>query len=329
MFSSNERFPPPKEAVYEGGRGPSSKRLAQSTSSLVRRGLFGTLEKHRSIDQGELASSSAGFKRASQLEETPYEELKKAQGKLCYICGAMTMESGTGLRHCPECRSLQLKSGMTSNAYARKHPDGHEAALRDGVVDRVGSAAGSRSSSKRSAGSSKERQFDREPLPPGMGGAFGQVVEDAVVDSGMGGSLSAFAQRRAWRRVSEAAHAEMATKTNLLPGETFVNPEDRVPIMAGYVETGFFTGDRVKTGLRLPGACPSGIGWDPINGQTNEGSVIGEGLKPGEIMVKFDAGGHSVSMKMSQLEHVKKREPKTHVERSRCRKSLVRATTVQ
>lgn len=98
--------------------------------------------------------------------------------------------------------------------------------------------------------------------------------------------------------------------------------------MAGFVNTGYSNGDRVKTALRLPGACPGGLGWDPIASQTDEGTVTGPGRVAGEIMVKFDHSGHVVSMKMSQLQHVKFKEPTTNVDRNRRRQSLVRLSTV-
>jgi len=309
------RFSIPEKRLAEGSRSAGGRRLSTSVPQLPtvnRGGIFGQLSKRTTIDGGDLArpgsssDSRSGSKRsttknASQVQETSAADLKNARGKLCFICGAETIESGKQMRQCTECRSMQLASGLTSHAYAVKNPD---ELLPNGTT--------SRQASKSAAAAQKQFEADNPQ------------------DTGAGAALNPAAARAAWRRLSIAGHAEGNTvKDSGLPQTGDVaDPDVRVPVMAGpFVNTGYYIGDRVKTTLRLPGACPSGTGWDPIQAQTDEGAVTGPGHNPGEIMVRFDAGGHICSMKMSHLAHVKVKEPQTNVARSACRKSVMTKMT--
>lgn len=308
------RFPAQKGFVAEGSRGPSVRRLVSSPGVLqpgtVQRGpLFGSLTKRRTIDDGTLSRSgsaasslrphTSGGMPESGIIAKSADEMKKAQGALCFVCGAATLESGRGLRQCPVCRSIQLAGGGMSNAFAVKHADDEPS---------------SRQSSKRVT----------EEAEAAKAGNL-----EAAVDSGTGNQLNPLLARSAWRRISQDAQAQMA-HVHGCTGQTIIAPgEEREPIMAGFVDTGYAKGDRVKTTLRLPGAIPGGVGWDPIDCQTDEGVVIGPGNKRGEIMVQFDHSGHNCSMKMGQITHVKIKEPTTNVDRSRRRKShLVRLSTI-
>jgi hypothetical protein len=175
-----------------------------------------------------------------------------------------------------------------SHAYSIAHPD-----------DTLPDGTSSRQASKRAVAEEKQRQADNPS------------------DNGLGGGLNSMGARLAWRLISAAAHAEM----NAVPGQ--LAEEEKRPIWAGFVNTGYCEGDRVKTTLRLPGANPGGVGWDPINPQTDEGVVQGPGRELGEIMVKFDYSGHVCSMKMGQITHVKAKPPATNLDRSKCRKSTI------
>jgi hypothetical protein len=167
--------------------------------------------------------------------------------------------------------------------------------------------------------------------------------EDNPITNNAAGTTSALnqiASRDAWRRMSTIGRDERESELNSRKpsksGSVASGPpdlEEGMPIMAGYVNTGYCKGDRVKTTLRLPGACPTGRGWDPINPQTDEGVVVGPGNVTGEVMVLFDGGGHECSMKLGQITHAKpKLENLTHVERNVRRKSkcssLARTTTL-
>lgn len=299
------RFASKEEYRAEGGRGPSAQRLhhIQSTGALTiqRRGGFGGLKSRSTIDQGSLSHSTGRLPSIGQpsdeIRELSSEELKKGHGKLCYVCGAETLVSGSGLRACPTCHSIQLQSGLMSRSYAVAHPD---AVLPDGTT--------SRQASKRSAAEQAKQQAES-------------------VDSGTTNILTC---KLAWKRLSQAS-AEMSNTSVGADGfvaDPSVAPEERVPIMAGIVNTGYSTGDRVKTTLRLAGAQAGGLGWDPINCETNEGTVVGPGRVAGEIMVKFDNSNQTCSMKMSQIKHVKEKGVQTNVDRGRCRKTLARPSTI-
>lgn len=255
--------------------------------SVVRRPLFGSLRRtQNTVDQGTLSRSTGSLARpASQVQETAPDVLVGAKGKLCYICGAPTLEQGTGLRSCSECGSLVLKSGFSSHAHSVKEE--------------------SRSGSKKSIVSVL------------------QDLAQAPVDSGLSASMNPMASRSAWRRLSSAGPIGL----DQAPGNNAIDPEDREPIMAGIVDTGYKKGDRVKTNMRLAGGKPPG--WDPIeDASKDEGTVIGPGREAGHIMVKFDHSGSIVSMKLGQIEPLKAKAAMTNVARSNARKSLPRLTTL-
>jgi len=296
MNTSAARFASPKIFTATGGRGPSATRLARSSaeSSLRRGPSFGSLSRHTTVDNGQLERASSKSKR--QVIDQDPELLAAARGKLCYECGTPTIESGGGLARCPECGSIQLKSGGSSHAHSQMEE---------------------RASSKSSRAGSKKQ---------GLGDITAAMMEEVSgMGNGLGGSHNKVAAQRAWRRISSAGHVDMAFQTGLAVGvDNISNPLcERIPIKAGAVDTGFFEGDRVKSNMRLPGACPGGLGWDPINPQTDEGVAIGIGRSAGELMVKFDSGGITCSMKMSHLRHCHVREPNTMIERSRCRQSQI------
>lgn len=280
------RFAAVQVHLVEGGRGPSALRLAKSTSSLPsvsRNLLFGSRGKNLTIDEGNLARHAK-----KQMEEPSAEVLKAAHGVLCYVCGTETHGSGSGLRQCPECHSIQLKSGGMSHAYGMSHDE-------NGLSTRSGSKLSTRASSKRSAVEQKKQE------------------DDIPMDAGMSG-LSGLAARRAWRGLSQNSQGDSAL--------------DLVPILAGTVLTGYFVGDRVKSNLRLAGASTGGLGWDPINVGPEEGTVQGPGLKSGELMVKFDSSGVICSMKMSHIDRVKGKGSQTNVQRKFKGKPLARLTTL-
>lgn len=295
MMRVSERFPARKENPPEGTRGPSGKRmtmskhnLSSSLPSLNRGPLFGSLSRKSTTDSGSTRSMSKSS--SSPVFEKTEEEKAASHGKLCAVCGDETAESGKGLRQCPTCHSIQLASGFASHTLNMTNPG---QGLQDAVHQLM-------------AKHKIHGQFDDA------------ISSDVVVDNGLGPSNNHLAHATAWRRVSMTGHAEMAMA---LSG--CLQEEDKQPVMAGIVNTGYAVGDRVKTTLRLPGAAPSKVGWDPITPESNEGTVTGPGRVPGEIMVKFDhcSKDHVVSMKMSQLTHVKTKEPIGHLERSFRRKA--------
>jgi hypothetical protein len=201
----------------------------------------------------------------------------------------------------------QLNSGMSSHIFAVGHQDDDD----DGMIGRASSKNSTRTSSKRSVREAKQKGEEKEA----------QEKVDAVMGTG-----NHLAKDVAWRRLSASAHQHIHADGP--PGTTLLE-EEKVPIMAGIVDSGYRKGDRVKaSGVRLPGAVPGGSGWDPINVQTDAGWVVGAGRNPGEIMVKFDISGHTCSMKMSQIQHLKAKEPDNNIERSHARKSLPRLTTL-
>lgn len=264
------RFPMPPQKPPEGTRGPSKQRLTQSAASLRQGALSNSLNRHR----------RAYSKSDARMEENTDAESQGGPAKMCYVCGAPTVESGNGLRACPECHSIQLKSGFMSRSHT----------IANAALDLVAA----------------KKLFD--PDAP-------EIVEDV--------DLNPRACRAAWTRMSTNVHAEMTHAMGTVPVDNVCGlEEEHTPIMAGFVNTGYCKGDRVKTPLRLAGACP-GAGWDPINHETGQGTVQGPGRKDGEIMVKFDYNNLTCSMKMGQLEHVHIHAPATHLQRSMCRKSHV------
>lgn len=216
------------------------------------------------------------------IDEKPWDELKAAKGLLCYVCGTPTHEAGSGLRACPSCHCVQHKSGLMSHLYSVAHPE----------------------ECPRSPTASKARKGHDDDT-------------QAAVQS----DLNPMALRNAWARLSQTVHHDMSHALGEVPVSNVCGPdEEKTPIMHGIINTGYCKGDRVKTELRLPGACP-GAGWDPINCETGQGTVTGPGRKFGEIMVKFDYNGLTCSMKLSHLEHIHVHKPSTHLERSFRRKS--------
>merc|ERR1719183_915601 len=134
--------------------------------------------------------------------------------------------------------------------------------------------------------------------------------------------MNAIGARNAWRAMSQSSHVAMAQAMSAsLSGESAVAGEERVPVMAGSLNTGYYIGDRVKTTLRLPHRDEKG--HDPSDPTEREcGIVQGPGRAQGEIMVKFEGSG-TVSIKVGQLEHVHAKKPQTNLDRSRCRKSHI------
>lgn len=288
--SSCTRFDKLPATTAEGSRGPGSKRLSLSVAALpsvARRGSFGALSKHTTVDNGALGRSGSKQKALplNQVQDLSADVLKAAGGSLCYACGTPTLESGKGLRQCIACGSVQLKSGATSHAYAKANMD---EVLPNGTT--------SRQASKQS---------------------LADILMAECASAGEGGSMNPMANRNAWRRLSAVAPLQ---KPEDKGPENVLAEDERKPVMAGFVNTGYCVGDRVKTALRLPGAVPAGNGWDPINSQTDAGIVVGAGNNAGEVMVKFDHSGHTVSMKMGHIQHVKAQAPLSNVQRAVRRK---------
>merc|ERR1719482_2114295 len=140
-------------------------------------------------------------------------------------------------------------------------------------MDTISTRSGSKDSAK--------RQGSRISV-----GAGGGTEEAVAIDTGLANPR---VSKSAWSRLARGAHQDM-TQAQALPEMNLLD-EERVPITFGFLETGYRKGDRVKTTLRLSGAVPTGHGWDPIAVQTDEGTVVGPGRNPGEIMVKFDYNG--------------------------------------
>jgi len=293
MNTSASRFCAPKVYSATGNRGPSATRLGQSASGF-------RFESDSQLAKNLLERKGSKQKKA-EFEDLNPELLNAAHGMLCFQCGAKTTESGNGVRKCTVCSSLVLKGGHSSSASAQP------------------SAPASRAGSKQSMGSrqgSKASQSGGQSLMD-----VAAAMMEANGPQALGSSFNRVAAGKAWRRLSVEGHHDMALATGLFKGETNVaDPHaDPIPIVGPMGETGFFVGDRVKSNMRLPGACPGGLGWDPIDPQTNEGTITGEGGKFGEIMVKFDASGIECSMKVAHLTKCKYKEPTTNIDRSRCR----------
>lgn len=239
-----------------------------------------------SLDRDSLSNSLSRHRNKYKKKDPPFgqksaAELKAARGQLCYVCGTETVKSGNGLRTCPMCRSVQMQSGLASHLRSLDHPED-------------GADLQSRKASKQGDGN-----------------------QSAAVEI----EASGFVTRKAWSKLAQSAHAEMTHSLGTVQLENISGlHEERTPIMVGSAKTGFYKGDRVRTALRLAGACP-GAGWDPINCATGGGTVLGPGRKTGEIMVKFDYNNVTCSMKASQLEHIHIHPPATNLERSRQRKS--------
>lgn len=125
-------------------------------------------------------------------------------------------------------------------------------------------------------------------------------------------------QRKAWRRASSAALVEMRQdKTAWGPSPDSVIDESAdtkssKPIMAGFANTGYSVGNKVRTSVRLQEA---GEPWNPLKEPANEAYVIGPGNNSGEIMIKFAHNGAKASLKLSQIEHVPVKGPRNNLER--------------
>lgn len=153
------------------------------------------------------------------------------------------------------------------------------------------------------------------------------------VGTDCGQRMTGIQARQAWRRCSASAHQERHRENEeavqFAPQggyeESRCDPGGRQPIMAGFVDTGYYVGDRVKSTLRLPGCAePNRTGWNPLQApQDDTGVVTGPGREAGEIMVKFDRNENEFSLKLSHLAHVHS-EPVSHVERHTQRRSYER-----
>jgi hypothetical protein len=99
-----------------------------------------------------------------------------------------------------------------------------------------------------------------------------------------------------------------------------VDQDNPKPVMAGFVNTGYYVGDKVRSTVRLPGGTARN-GWDPMKTGTDEAFVTGPGNQPGEIMVRFEHNGVSASLKLSQIERFSAPAAKSNVERTIRRKS--------
>lgn len=137
-----------------------------------------------------------------------------------------------------------------------------------------------------------------------------------------GAALGPVNERGAWRRLSLRKDGEIEGDVE--------NPSRPEKIMAGFIDTGYTVGDRVKSKFHVSAGATSeclGNGWDPLKGQTNIGSVIGQGYKVGEVLVKFDYGDVVASMKMHQIEHADAKAPVSNVERTVNRRRASRSAT--
>lgn len=308
MNTSKPRFQAPKVYDATGNRGPSATRLGQSASGF-------RFESDSQLAKNLLERKNSKQKKDKEFEDLNPELLNAAHGLLCFQCGGKTVESGNGCRKCTVCSCLVLKGGHSSSASAEKSSSSAINLSRAGSKQSMGSRQGSKASMS--------------------GGQSLMDVAAAMMEANgpqaLGSSFNRVAAGKAWRRLSVEGHHDMAVATGLFKGETNVSDphSELIPIVGPMGETGFFVGDRVKSNMRLPGACPGGLGWDPINPQTNEGTITGEGGKFGEIMVKFDASGTECSMKVAHLTKCKYKDPTTNIDRSRCRQThMTRGVTL-
>jgi hypothetical protein len=143
-----------------------------------------------------------------------------------------------------------------------------------------------------------------------------------VTDVGNGDDkLNPLAARQAWRRLSEQAHIEcqregsVSSRSTALPVD-----DDSQPIMAGFVNTGYYIGDRVRCSVRVAGSNSERTGWNPLRTAPEEGVVTGPGLTAGELMVQFDSRDDECSLKMRQIERVHK-DPVSNIDRNNIRRT--------
>lgn len=126
-------------------------------------------------------------------------------------------------------------------------------------------------------------------------------------DKDPGASMSSLVARGAARRMS-------AREDGLLAEDVGQAAESK-KIMAGIVDTGYKVGDRIKSKYRPAVAAANEAGWNPLNKETDEGVVLGAGKHVGEVLVKFDYGEVTASMKLHQIEHAVSKGPVSNVER--------------
>lgn len=289
MKSRKPRFEPPPltEADMAGGALSASGSRLGNTSTMM-------LKPHSlAKNAAQRSRTSPAHKVDWQSEDKPmvFEDLKKSHGRLCYNCGSETAASGTGLRACPACHCIQLNSGMMSHAYSMAHPE---------------ESKHLRNSKSRSALAGKGNDDDAQ-------GA-------SELSNGNG-----LAIRKAWSQLTASMVGDMARATAPKQGpsacalDCYGGAEERAPIRAGSKETPYRKGDRVKSTMRLTGSCP-GAGWDLINCETGQGTVLGAGRSKGEILVKMDYSGHDCSLKMAHISPVNAPKPRSTLERMQSRR---------
>mmetsp|Transcript_124600 Transcript_124600/g.232965 ORF Transcript_124600/g.232965 Transcript_124600/m.232965 type:complete len:290 (-) Transcript_124600:100-969(-) len=140
-----------------------------------------------------------------------------------------------------------------------------------------------------------------------------------------GTMMNGVAARGAGRRMSMREDGVMA--------DDVMADEGPKKIMAGFIDTGYKVGDRIKSRYRPAVAAASEAGWNPLNKETDEGVVLGPGHKVGEILVKFEYGEVTASMKLHQIEHAAAKPPASNLERNVNRrqssKGICRASTLE